>query len=85
MSRKSKVDSWLKVILVEIYLKDKIRFRERGRVAGLSDKTTNPFRRGFNIYQNEWLTGLLIQKKNAFIRKISSILEALRYLLHSGN
>ena len=66
MSRKSKVDASLKVKLVEMYLKDEISIREGCRLAGLSEKTTNPFRRWLNIYQNEGPTGLLVQKRNRF-------------------
>ena len=42
MSRKSKIDSALKVELVEKYLRDEIGIYEAARLAGISGKTTSP-------------------------------------------
>ena len=64
MSRNSKIDPALKVKLVEMYLNDEISISEGARLAGLSEKTTTPFRRWVSIYQNEGPDGLLAQKKN---------------------
>ncbi len=64
MSRKSKIDSALKVELVERYLKDEIGIREAARTAGLSGSGTDTFRKWVNIYQNEGPCGLLEQAHN---------------------
>ena len=58
MSRKSKIDSSLKVKLVEMYLRDEIVITEGCRLAGLGEKTASSFRRWVNIYQNEGPAGL---------------------------
>ena len=64
MSRKSKIDTVLKVQLVEQYLRDEIGIREAARLAGLSGNGTGPFRQWVNIYQNEGPVGLLNQAHN---------------------
>ena len=64
MSRKSKIDPYFKVELIEKYLRGEIRITEACRMAGLSDKTTYPFKKWINIYENEGLTGFLEQKEN---------------------
>ena len=64
MSRKSKIDSALKVELVEKYLRDEIGIYEAARLAGMSGKTATPVRRWINIYKNEGPSGLLEQKSN---------------------
>ncbi len=64
MSRKSKIDPYFKVELIEKYLRGEIRITEACRMAGLSDKTTYSFKKWINIYENEGLTGFLEQKEN---------------------
>ena len=64
MSRYNKIDSALKVELVEKYLKDEIGIREAARQAGLSGSGTEAFRKWVDIYRNEGPSGLLEQKHN---------------------
>ena len=64
MSERKKIDSTLKVDLVERYLKNEIGIREAGRQAGLSGNGTEAFRKWIDIYQNEGPSGLLEQKHN---------------------
>ena len=64
MSRYNKIDSALKVELVEKYLKDEIGIREAARQAGLSGSGTEAFRKWVDIYRNEGSSGLLEQKHN---------------------
>ncbi len=64
MSRKSKIDSVLKVQLVEQYLRGEIGIREAGRLAGLSGNGTDSFRKWVIIYRNEGPGGLLNQARN---------------------
>ena len=64
MSRKGKIDSVLKVELVEKYLRDEIGIREAARQAGLSGSGTESFRKWVDLYRNEGPAGLLEQKHN---------------------
>ena len=81
MSRKSKIDPALKVELVEKYLRDEISITEGCALAGLSKKTTAPFRRWLAIYKNEGPSGLLNQKKNRYYSKELK-LDAVKALLN---
>ncbi len=69
MSRNSKIDPALKVELVEKYLRNEISITEGCALAGLSKKTTAPFRKWIVIYKNEGPSGLLTQKKNRHYSK----------------
>ena len=62
MYKKRKIDSALKVELVEKYLRDEIGIREAARQAGLSGSGTESFRKWVDIYRNEGPSGLLEQK-----------------------
>ena len=62
MYKKRKIDSALKVELVEKYLRDEIGIREAARQAGLSGSGTESFRKWVDIYRNEGPAGLLGQK-----------------------
>ena len=85
MSRKSKVDPALKVELVERYLRDEIGLMEGCRLAGLSGKTTMPFRKWVNIYQNEGPSGLLDQKKNRSYSKETKLAAVNAFLSGEGS
>ena len=69
MSRKSKIDPVLKVELVEKYLRSEISITEGCALAGLSQKTTAPFRKWVVIYKNEGPSGLLSQRKKRYYSK----------------
>ncbi len=85
MSRKSKVDPALKVELVERYLRGDISISDACRLAGLSVKTTYPFRKWVNIYQNEGPSGLLAQKQNAHYSKEVKLAAVNAYLNGEGS
>jgi len=85
MSRKSKIDPELKVELVEKYLRDEISITEGCRLAGLSDKTTAPFRRWISIYKNEGPSGLLNQEKNRYYSKELKLAAVNAYLSGEGS
>jgi len=84
MSRKSKINPELKVELVEKYLRDEIGLSEACRLAGLSNKTTYPFKKWINIYQNEGPAGLLDQKKNLHYSKEVKLAAVNAYLNGEG-
>ena len=84
MSRKSKVDPALKVELVERYLRDEISISEACKLAGLSLKTTSPFRKWVNIYHNEGPSGLLNQKTNVHYSKEVKLAAVNAYLNGEG-
>ncbi len=85
MSRKSKIDPALKVELVEKYLRDEIGIMEGCRMAGLSSKTTAPFKKWINIYNNEGPSGLLDQKKNRYYSKEVKLAAVNAYLNGEGS
>lgn len=84
MSRKSRIDPALKVELVEKYLRGEIRISQACRLAGLSERTYNPFKRWVNIYQNEGPSGLLDQKKNRYYSKALKLSAVNAYLNGEG-
>ena len=85
MSRKSKIDPVLKVELVEKYLRDEISITEGCRLAGLSEKTTAPFRRWISIYKNEGPSGLLNQEKNRYYSRELKLAAVNAYLSGEGS
>lgn len=85
MSRKSKIDPRLKVELVERYLRDEIGIMEGCRLAGLTGKTTTPFRKWINIYQNEGPSGLLDQKENRSYPKETKLAAVHAFLNGEGS
>jgi transposase-like protein len=84
MSRKSKIDPYLKVELVEKYLRGEISITEACRIAGLSNKTTHPFRNWINIYKNEGPSGFQEQKKNRAYSKELKLFAVNDYLNGEG-
>ena len=85
MSRKSKVDPALKVELVEKYLRNEISITEGCRLAGLSEKTINSFKRWISIYKNEGPSGLLNQEKNRYYSKELKLAAVNAYLGGEGS
>ena len=85
MSRYNKIDSALKVELVEKYLKDEIGIREAARQAGLSGSGTEAFRKWVDIYRNEGPSGLLEQKHNKHYSQEVKLAAVNDYLEGTGS
>lgn len=85
MSKKSKIDPYLKMELVKKYLKGEIGLIEGCRLAGLSKKSGKTFKKWINIYKNEGPEGLLEQRKNRFYSKETKLAAVNDYLNGEGS
>lgn len=83
MSRKSKINPALKVLMVERYLKGELSFTEAAKQAGLVSKS--PFRIWVNIYKNEGPDGLLNQSRNRYYSKELKLSAVNAYLCGEGS
>ena len=76
MSERKKIDTSLKVRLVESYLRSEIGLREAARLAGLAGSGTEAFRQWICIYEREGPTGLLPQqhhKRYSLTTKLAAV------------
>ncbi len=83
MPRKSKIDSALKISLVESYLRDEISCTEATRQAGLRGRAS--FRSWVRIYQNEGPGGLLAQSRNRHYSQELKLAAVHAYLSGEGS
>ena len=83
MSRKSKIDPTLKVVLVESYLRNEISREEATRQAGL--KSHSSITEWVNIYKNEGPGGLLDQAGNRHYTKELKLAAVNDYLSGGGS
>lgn len=84
MSRKSKIDSALKVELVEKYIKGEISISEASRLAGVSNSGSS-FQKWVSIYQNEGPVGLLNQSNNRVYSRETKLAAVNAYLNMEGS